>query len=429
MDSRSSNVSAFFTSLIIFVVLAMFLVYVRLNVDVARLSSPDTVFGIALLAIGLITVIVFQSFKISSNAKQIAERMAKDIVTYSHELFSELYRGSPVPYILIDSRGVVTSTNPSSIRLYGCSAGELDGRNIFESIEGDDPQRIALIPEKLKQGLFVNDVEARIIRDDGVRRWVMLSLFSFRDSRGERNGLLTLVDITKQKEIDKAKTEFVSLASHQLRTPISSMKWNVELLTGAAPGNLTPLQKEYLQKIVTGLSRMDALINDFLSASKFELGTLTAEMRPTVIQQCIMDIVEEQHGRAHMQGVSLRSDMPEEPISFMTDPHLFSMAIGNLVSNAVKYTTKGGIVRIRCVMAEGNIVLTVSDTGIGIPLEEQERIFGKIFRATNARTQVPEGTGLGLYIAKEAITVLGGTITFVSKQDVGTTFTVTFPMS
>lgn len=428
MNSSSSSKRALFWSFLVCITFLGSFLYISMFVGFGSLPTVRLFQASVIVAITLSTILVYQSIRISTTAQNLAEDMAKDMLLYSQELFSELYRGSPVPYILIDDEGLVTSTNPSTVRLFNCSQGELDGKNIFEFIEGDDEQRIALVPEKLKQGLFVSDEEVRIRRFDTTTRWVLLSLFSFKDSRGDRNGLLTLVDITKQKEIDKAKSEFVSLASHQLRTPISSMKWSLELLGATPKETLTALQKEYIEKLSNGVNRMENLIADFLSVSKFELGTLVAEKKNVVLQDCILDILDEQYEKARTKGIVVRTDLPEQPLEFKTDTHLFGMAAGNLFSNAIKYTPKGGTVLIRCLVDNDHLVVAVSDTGMGIPINEQDKLFSKIFRATNARTSVPDGTGLGLYIAKEAVTVLGGTISFISKENVGTTFTMVFPL-
>ncbi len=428
MKGRSSSKSAILGAGAVCITLLGIFVFVSVYVGYASFDTTNLFQISVIIIITLVTIIVYQSVRLSTTAQDLAEDMAKDILLYSHELFSELYRGSPVPYILINEEGIVTSTNPSTVRLFNCSQGELDGKNIFEFIDGDNEQRVALIPEKLKQGLFVSDAEVRIRRFDDATRWVLLSLFSFKDSKEERNGLLTLVDITKQKEIDKAKSEFVSLASHQLRTPISSMKWSLELLSATPLETLTALQKDYIGKLANAVNRMENLISDFLSVSKFELGTLVAEKKPAVLQDCITDLLDEQYEKARARSIEVRTDLPEAPVDFRTDTHLFGMATGNLLSNAIKYTPSGGTVLIRCLVDNDHLVVAVSDTGMGIPANEQDKLFSKIFRATNARTQVPDGTGLGLYIAKEAVTVLGGTISCVSKENVGTTFTMVFPL-
>ena len=168
----------------------------------------------------------------------------------------------------------------------------------------------------------MNDVEVEIRRPDGMLRWVMLSLFSFTDTRGEKKGLLTLVDITKQKLIDKAKTEFVSLASHQLRTPISGMKWNIELLLTAGKEHLTPMQDAYVDKISHSLERMDTLVNDFFSVSKFELGTLVPEFTQVDLDTFFQGVLDEHTPMAEQKAVHIETVWPQDLGQMRSDSHL-----------------------------------------------------------------------------------------------------------
>jgi PAS domain S-box-containing protein len=352
--------------------------------------------------------------------------MAKNMLVDSRELFTELYRGSPVPYIVIDDQLRVDSVNYAAIRLFGVEEGWLEGKKIFDFIGGEDETRIALIPEYFSQGVFVNNEEAQVLRPDEGTRWVMLSLFSFKDAARKHKGLLTLVDITKQKEIDKAKTEFVSLASHQLRTPISAMKWNIELLKTSGLRGATEGERAYVDKVEHGLVRMEALVADFLSVSKLELGTFAPNFETISLDGFFLTVLEEHEKQAAARRITIEREWVRDE-TLNTDVNLLSMAVGNLVSNAIKYTKDGGIVRLESFHDAQKHIIRVSDTGIGIPVDEQDRVFSKIFRAENARTQVPDGTGLGLYIVREAVHVLGGEVTFVSKEEEGTIFTVVLP--
>ncbi len=427
MQGSSSSSKALLVAFEVFCVLVGVSAYVLVFVGLGGFDISKLFLVSVAVVIALFTVVVYQSIKISDTAKHLAKGMAKDILLYSRELFSELYRGSPVPYILIDVQGAIESTNYAAVRLFGIEEGQLDGENIFAYLESDDQNQIALFSEYLKQGLFVNEKEVRIRRLDGTTRYALLSLFSFKDPNEKRKGLLTLVDVTKQKQIDKAKTEFVSLASHQLRTPISAMKWNVELLHSASPETLTPLQEDYILKLAHGLTRMDLLIDDFLNVSKFELGTLKTDIQKLELGAVVTEILDEQRKKASSRNIVIEEEWSERPFLISSDSHLLSMIIGNLLSNAIKYTKDGGTVRLRFEIRDEHIIIVVSDTGIGIPKDEQDQIFTKIFRASNARQQVADGTGLGLYIVREATKVLGGTITFVSEVGSGTTFTVVLP--
>jgi signal transduction histidine kinase len=255
-------------------------------------------------------------------------------------------------------------------------------------------------------------------------KWVMMSLFSFFDTRGSKKGLLTLVDITKQKMIDRAKTEFVSLASHQLRTPLSAMKWNMELLESAGKNSGNSLQSTYMKKIMRGLERMDLLVGDFLSASRLELGTLTPELTDVDLVPFLQSVITEHYALATQKEIAIRTDWGNGYGMVRADTHLLHMVVSNILGNALKYTSEGGSITLHLKRDASQVAIQISDTGIGIPLEEQKMIFAKMYRATNARTQFSEGTGLGLYIVQEIMHILGGSVTFESTVGVGTTFTI-----
>ncbi len=426
MDRFKASLSAVMTSFIVFAIATGAFVYGWYELKLPFLRTEAFLIGMTLLAIGLLTVLVFQSIRLGVTASSIAKSMAESMLTYSRELFTELYRGSPVPYLVINSRCTIDSANLAAIRLFGVEEGWFEGKKIFDYVQGDDQQRVSLISEYFKQRVSVNDEEVMVLRRDGTTRWVLLSLFSFTDANRAHKGLLTLVDVTKQKEIDKAKTEFVSLASHQLRTPISAMKWNVELLTTSGNEHLTETEREYLTKIERGVVRMDALVSDFLSVSKLELGTFVPNLERIVFHEFMESILESHEKQAASRSVTIERSWGEHD-ALSSDVHLLEMAVNNLVSNAIKYTLDGGAVHITFETHSGNYAIIVSDTGIGIPEDEQDKIFTKIYRASNAKSDVPDGTGLGLYIAREAVRVMGGDITFVSELNRGTTFTILLP--
>ncbi len=428
MQNRSSQTRAITVSLSVLGILVLVMAFVWRLYPIPPSLLDEAFVGVSFFSLALVTVILFQSFRIADSAESIAKGLTQDMLVYSKDLFSELYRNSPVPYILIDGEGKIESMNYATARLFHVEINALHELDAFGFIEGEDQDRIALIPEYYRQGRFINDVEVLINRPDGQKRWVMLSLFSFVDANKERKGLLTLVDITKQKQVDKAKTEFVSLASHQLRTPISGMKWNLELLMTAGMEHFLPVQQKYLEKLSRGLERMELLVNDFLSVSKFELGTLTASYSEVNAVEFLDGIVEEHTPNAQKKQVRIFSDWSGDLGIIRTDAHLLHMITSNLVSNAVKYTPDSGQIHVRASREDGVFSFSVADTGMGIPEEEQELLFTKMFRATNARAQVTEGTGLGLYIVNEAVHVLGGKIGCVSKEGEGTTFMVSLPV-
>ncbi len=237
-------------------------------------------------------------------------------------------------------------------------------------------------------------------------------------------------DITEEKAIDKEKTEFVSLASHQLRTPLSSVNWYTEMLLAGDAGKLNKNQKEYVNEIFAGNRRMIDLVNDLLNVSRLELGTFSVNPEKVDIVSAAFLAIDEQKQEIKKKKIKVATDFPDErPLEINADPKLLHMIFQNLLSNAVKYTHEKGEVKISVSKKNDCIFIEVSDNGIGIPKSDQEKIFTKLFRADNVKGQDVEGTGLGLYIIKSIVEESGGSIYFESKEGEGSTFTVTLPLS
>lgn len=379
----------------------------------------------ALLSL-LLAVIVFLLLATRRRAGALASRMTEELFS-SRELFLELYRKSPVAYLLIDHDGIITFPNTAAVRLFGLTEEELEGKNIFKLFEGEDAEHIALLPISFQRNASIHNEEVQITTLGGGHRWALFSTFPFGRDGGKHKGLVTLADITKQKEIDRVKTEFVSLASHQLRTPISSLKWYAELLDSEKSGKLTKKQKDYLGKLERAIERMGTIVDDFLNVSRLELGTLEADLKPVDLAKLIDDILEEQAGQIDEKRLVIQKNYDERVTNVITDRHLLYMVLENIISNAVKYTHETGTIRVSYEGAGKQLIISVKDTGYGIPKDEQEKLFTKLFRASNVREQVPNGTGLGLYIAELTLKVLKGSITFTSELGKGTVFTVVLP--
>jgi PAS domain S-box-containing protein len=346
----------------------------------------------------------------------------------SEEMYIQLYKNSPIPYILITSQGVVESANIAAVRLFGLTQAHIKGFNIFEKIKTTDNAHMDFLLEKFSSGLAISDEMVSIERKDNREAWALLSLFSFTNIGGEKIGLLTLVDITKQKKAEDAKSEFVSLASHQLRTPIAGMKWSAELLLMDDANSLTDRQHKYIDRLLESIRRMAILVDDFLRVSRFELGTFQPEYDTLDVVQLVKDIIVEQSVRANQKEVVVKTFFDPSITTIRTDPNLMRMIITNLYTNAVKYTREKGTVHVGIGKKEGDLIVSVQDNGMGIPAGDQDAIFSKLFRAGNAVRNVPDGTGLGLYIVKEAVGVLRGNISFTSTENIGTTFEVMLPL-
>lgn len=343
------------------------------------------------------------------------------------EVFSDLYQNSPVPYVRTDKNGKIIHTNAAAVRFFRQTTETLVGQSIFSFIDtsGEDVAHPGISVEQLIDlGHFVNEVEVHVELQDGVTRWAQLSAFPYEHNR-ER--LVTFIDITEEKAVDVAKSEFVSLASHQLRTPISAMLWNLELLQQLQSPAASDKEREYLKKVAKSAQRMNILVDSFLDAAKLEMGTFASKVGTYELNEFLASVTEEFEARIAQKDLQWSIAALPQPLAIVSDQQLMRIIFSNLISNAVKYTPDHGHLAVRLVQQGTSIVFTVKDSGIGIPPNEQSKLFSKLYRATNTKTSGVEGTGLGLYVVKQAVDMLGGTITFVSVPETGTEFTVTLP--
>jgi len=230
------------------------------------------------------------------------------------------------------------------------------------------------------------------------------------------------------RSLDLAKDEFVSIASHQLRTPLTALKGYTGMLIDGDAGPLNDKQREYLTEIKNSNDRMINLITALLNVSRVDLGVFVVEPEQVNLQNvaegALKDLEVNINDKKLLINKNLEKDLP--PIN--ADLNILRMIFQNLFSNAVKYTPPEGSITLTMKKDGPNILVSVADTGYGIPKDAQSKIFTKMFRADNARVKDPEGTGLGLYIIKETIEKTGGKIWFESTENKGSTFYVTIPL-
>lgn len=422
------NKIPFLQSLLMFAALFTGVVLLARNYDFSKVDLGGLLFLLSFLCCLFVAKNTFDLSRASLDANNLNKSASIDLAIASEELYVKLYENSPVPYMIIDGDGHVKSANMSAIRMLGVTQTKVLGVNIFSFLGNDSAEHLDLIVEKYRGRVPISSEMVRVKRQDHREAWALLSLFSFSNNAGERIGLLTLVDITKQKKAEDAKSEFVSLASHQLRTPIAGMKWSAELLKMDNPETLTERQVKYIDRLLISIKRMGTLVDDFLRVSRFELGTFHAEITKFSLTNLFEDIMEEQAQKVKQKQISVRTFFDKSIDNILSDTNLLRMIVTNLYTNAVKYTREEGTVHIGFGKKDGQLVITIADNGMGIPIEDQDEIFSKLFRASNAVRNVPDGTGLGLYIVREAVAVLRGSVSFTTTENVGTTFEVILPL-
>lgn len=412
----------------VLIILVAVVFYVVTANDFSEMDLRGLLLLVSVICCLLIAKSVFDKAREGQMVQDLEMHMKKNDSLTSQALYLELYRKSPVPYMVIDQDGTVQSANMAAARLLGTSQSKAHGLHIFEILRCEEIEHIDLLHERFKSGVAFSDEKVEVMRDDNRETWAMMSIFPIANVPGVPVGLLTLVDITKQKKIEDAKTQFVSLASHQLRTPIAGMKWSAELLQMDNPNNLTERQQKYVSRLLLSVHRMAMLVDDFLRVSRFELGTFVPEYNAFSVKELFDDVLLEQSSRVEQKELVVKTFHDETISSMYSDKNLVRMMLTNLFSNAVKYTRVKGTIHIGYKMKADTIEISVVDNGMGIPPSDQDKIFSKLFRAENAVRDVPDGTGLGLYIVKEAVAVLKGNITFTSAVNAGTTFVITLPL-
>jgi signal transduction histidine kinase len=230
--------------------------------------------------------------------------------------------------------------------------------------------------------------------------------------------------------VSKAKSDFVSVVAHQLRTPLSSIKWTLKMAIDGDLGEITNEQKSYLMKGYESNERLIALVNDLLDVDRIESGSYQFNFVPTQVRDLVENTIAELEPRAKEGEVTMVLEKSKKkPKKVKLDQVKIRAVVQNLIENAIKYTPAQGTVSVSVEEQDGAVLVAVSDTGIGIPQEEQQEIFGRFFRATNAVRHEKQGAGIGLFMSQQIIEKHGGKIWFESTEGAGTTFTFTLPLN
>ncbi|MCF7844931.1 MAG: HAMP domain-containing histidine kinase [Kiritimatiellales bacterium] len=232
--------------------------------------------------------------------------------------------------------------------------------------------------------------------------------------------------VEAMREIDRQKDELLSIVSHQLATPISAVKWNLEMMADGDMGKLTKDQEEHLKTIQPQTENLADLASMILDVSRIQLGRMKVDRTDLDVAQFAEDVFNEVEPKAKEKGVKYVKSISKDIPKMMLDKRLSRMAMENLLTNAVKYTPKGGEVELKVEVRDKYLFYEVKDTGCGIPKKDHDKVFGKLFRASNVLDV--NGNGFGLYVAKGAVEGQGGKIWFESKENKGTSFFVMLPI-
>ncbi len=338
--------------------------------------------------------------------------------------------GSVQAVAITDPEGKIVYVNPAWSQLNGYLFAEVNGQThrILKSADTRE-ELFAQMYQAIMAGNAFKTEDIFNIRKDGTKYQAALTIVPIREDGKVIFYVGLSEDITQRKEVDKAKTEFVSLASHQLRTPLSAIRWYSEMLLSKYVGELNEKQRQYVQEIYHGNIRMVDLVNALLNTSRIDLGTFAVEPEPVSLIEIAESVLSELTPQIIERKQEIEKVFQAAPAVYNADPKLIRIVFQNLLSNSVKYTQVGGKIGVEISTKGSDLYLSVWDNGYGIPRHQQSQMFQKLFRADNVRQKDTEGTGLGMYIIKAIVESAKGRIWFDSEENKGTKFHVLMPLS
>lgn len=348
-------------------------------------------------------------------------RLYKEAQTQRTRL-AQIFESTSDGIVLVGRDGAVQATNHRAGELLGFDADRAVGVAFAELIAGDARAfaglRAALAePQRRSEGDLDLKQLTRIIH------WVAQPTV---DAAGVTIGFtLTLQDVTQERLASQMKSDFVSFVTHQLRTPLSGIKWMLEL-AAEAPERVDEMSS-YVNDAREAAERLINLVNDLLDASRLESGRLALALEEVDLRRLTREVLDEVAPLLREKRHDLAMDDAAQPVTARADAQLLRQVVLNLTSNAVKYTPPGGRITVRVGAGPEGAEWAITDSGIGIPKEAQRKLFEKFFRADNVFAVETEGTGLGLYLVRLIVEKHGGRVWCESEEGHGSTFAFALP--
>ncbi|MDB4977891.1 MAG: multi-sensor signal transduction histidine kinase [Candidatus Peribacteria bacterium] len=360
-----------------------------------------------------------------THALQISQKQDRA----SLQRFKNVIAQLPMGALVLDEKNYIIEVNQNFCDFFKLSdtPHALVGRHYFEFL--DSLQSVVQQPAEYTEtfhAIFQNRqlvLNQEILLRDG--RILFRDYVPIMDDQTFLGQIFLYRDVTRDKRIDAAKSEFMSLASHQLRTPLTTIRWALGRLQ-KAENFLQDSHRNMLSAARNATVVMADTINAMLTVSRVEAGHILPKSMKVNVATLIEDIHEESAAICEEKHLNFLLSVEGDPV-IETDGQLLKEIISNLIRNSIQYTKENGSIRVNLVRASHHLEIQVIDTGVGIPAHQQERIFQKFFRADNAILRQPDGTGLGLYLAFIMAKLLHSSVSFVSEEGEGTTFSVTLP--
>ena len=351
-------------------------------------------------------------------------KQAEEVLQASEANLRKVIVTSPDGIVVVDRDGTVQFVNPAAESLFGCKAEELLGELFGLPLVKDEVMEVDIVNHGGGPGI----AEMRVVETE----W-----------NGKKANLILLQDITerklaeeglrkaneKLKEYNQLKDEFVSTASHELRTPLSIIMAAIRLMLDEIPGEIVEKQRDVLATAMKNVQGLSKIVDSLLTIARIESGKL--DLQKTVVNICelIKDTVSNCKALAQEKSLSLDCEVPEQSVDICLDPDGIKEVLMNLISNSIKFTSEGGWIKVTCTERDGEVLVSVRDSGVGIAEEDIPKLFDKFTQFGRKAGPGEKGTGLGLAIVKKLIEMHGGKIDVESEVNQGTTFTISLPLT
>lgn len=366
-------------------------------------------------------------------AKKASEEQTVELRLQKKEIekFKEAVESTSDHVVITDVDGTILYANPAVEKLTGFSVEEVVGKKV-----GSHDLWGGLMDKKFYQNLWKTvKIDKKSFRGEitnkkknGQKYTALTTISPILGDNGEVEFFVGIErDITQEKEIDRMKTDFLSIAAHQLRTPLGSMRWNLDILLSGKAGRLNAEAEDIVKQVQTSDMRMIDLVNDLLDVSRIDQGRVSDNPEQVDINEVIESVIEEQKPFASDKNITVKFESKGTFDKVMIDKNRVRDVFANLVSNSIKYGKEGGFVKVKTAESGKNIIIQIEDNGIGIPEKDTSKLFTKFYRAENAVKSETEGSGLGLFVVKSYLEAWGGGIDLTSAEGKGSTFTITLP--
>lgn len=340
------------------------------------------------------------------------------------------------PIVVINNEGKIELVNPAARNILGFTDVHI-GTEVDKANDYSMDNFKTLLPQEYEVRKMKKALETSVNEEELIVKLVDNQELTFKvitakviDRNSKEIGIMKIFyNLTRERTLDKLKSEFISIAAHQLRTPLSAIKWVIKMVLDGDAGALNPEQLDLLTKGYDSNERIIKLVNEMLDVSRMEEGRFGYAFAYEDLHEVINPVIDSIGIKLKEKNIKLTVEMPSELPKIYMDKTRINLAVQNLVENAIKYTPNMGKILVGVEVAGELLKVRVKDNGVGVPEKDQVKLFSKFFRATNVVRMQTEGSGLGLFIVKNVIKKHGGDITVSSKEGIGTEFVFTIPIN